>query len=251
MSYGAYGGRAYRNGVMVPDRSDVAFIASRPVQPRWWHQHQGTHELEPFALRLVGYPGYYPEACVEECAPGTFYDQAHVVVGDEGQGLVVGLYKGVVSPVVDLRTGEEIPETAIPNLSAVDAEIVLATPYGEVTAVLGAATLPSGHRVDLASWHDAALANYFSAVMLTQPDGTVWLGWCGFEVGAGHDGLTGDDGHDGSAEGTPLGEHRAASERVHRIAAWLFELDAAWLFSTVHCAHSEDLAHTHGNYGRH
>lgn len=94
MSYSAYGGFAYRNGVRVPERADVA-LRSAPESGE--------------DLILGSTPGSYPGYEYPNC------DHCHVVLGDGP--VYVALIKGSLCVEIDAQTGAKrlVPSERVPD----------------------------------------------------------------------------------------------------------------------------------------
>lgn len=144
MSYSAYGGYAYRNGLLVKERSDAVFLTPKIAStPGIW-------------------PGYtYPDR-----------ETFHVLLGDGP--LYVGLVKGSWFIVLDRGVAIE--------------EFSGKFPTGSMQRL----DLPDGAFLNTRAWEDPQPNDdtdpeFGILARLQHADGTVWLGFCGSQVGAGYD----------------------------------------------------------------
>lgn len=176
MSYSEYGGNGYRNGVHIVNASDAII----------------TPELEN-----LGEPGYnaaygnaartmgrdeFDAACAQAV-------KGHVVLGDGP--ILVALHKsntitihiqenGAFREVEPVDIADDLPEDAISEYNS--GLRTIDTQYVKDKALLVRMTL-EGHSI---IWSINARPN-FQQVQVTQPNGTVWSGFSGYEIGAGHD----------------------------------------------------------------
>lgn len=149
MSYSAYGGYVYRNGIFQPDRSDVFFrdgvMVSTPGRwPGWTHPELFT-------------PGNRPTAY-------------HVVLGD---GPYVALFKGgIVDPLQ--ADGTEFADSPCPVFDHEGQ----AVPGGHLELTAWEEGLdPDDPNAD----------GEFGVMARYVQNGVVWTAFCGWNVGAGYD----------------------------------------------------------------
>jgi hypothetical protein len=162
MAYSDYGGYGFLNGVRVEDRSDVTFGKG------------GT---------LLSTPGAWPGWVHEEGRNGGSY---HVVLGDAD--VLVCLYKQ--STVTLLHNGKYM-ELARAMVMVDRADWIHEDGDVNVDALI------SAERVAVFKIHEYLLEvlweitdNHYVYAKLTQPDGKVWTGFSGYQVGAGFEGQT-------------------------------------------------------------
>lgn len=177
MSYSQYGGLGYRNGELVEAASDAVI----------------TTEMDNLGRAGV-WPGFTDAA--SRMGMEVFHDlrsrsvSGHVVMGDGP--VLVSLHKQTAMEIHVLADGkfDEIDLVAI----AVDLPDGLISDWGDGTLHLDSDALIrhgepvrfeiDGHVVEYAVRQDPQLVQH---VRLTQSDGTVWTGFSGSEIGAGHD----------------------------------------------------------------
>lgn len=154
MAYSDYGGFAYKNGIKVLDRSDVAFNA-------------GDLKSSPGS-----WPGwYFPEDQIGQ--------SCHVILGDGP--IYVGLYKqthifvwnkGIEVALIDFFANEDV---RIDEYGGIDIDSYR---DAETPAIFEI----NGHKIEI-YWLETD--NYYQFIRLTQPDGVEWTGFSGYGVGAG------------------------------------------------------------------
>lgn len=173
MSYSQYGGVAFRGGIRVPNASDAV--------------------LTPELVNL-GTPGVYPGFvdAIDALGKAAFEGErarsisAHVVLGDGP--LIIALHKQVTMAVhllvgdafseVDLcQFGVDLPEGTVADD---DGHLSLDT-YQVERKGLTLRFEVAGNAIEY------RIIRSVQHVRLTQPDGTVWSGFSGSEIGAGHD----------------------------------------------------------------
>lgn len=160
MSYSDYGGYAYKNGERVEDRSDAV--------------------LSPAGVKST--PGQWPGWILEE---GRYGRNFHALLGDGP--IFVGLYKQ--SDVSLHRLGEEIniaslikdqyPTEAIKTYDK-EKYYVNYEYFIDIDSICRIEI--EGHLIEIYWTYED---NFYLYVRLIQPDGTVWLGFSGYGVGAG------------------------------------------------------------------
>lgn len=184
MSYSEYGGIAYRNGAQVDDRSDAMIMPD---------------------MTNIGQPGCIPdhrtasmsadefEAVQESCVRG------HVVLGDGP--VLVSLSKRSWFEICVLRDGafhaltdQELAAAAVdlPEdlLETDDGDIVVPHALdrfrlGDMDGHEGVVRFQvDGHLVE---YRMLRVQGYAQHARIIQPDGTVWSGFCGWEIGYGFD----------------------------------------------------------------
>lgn len=170
MGYSGYGGYGYRDGVRIENASD-ALITPDSV----------NH----------GVPGGLPPADLMRAANGETGAaiNGHVVIGDGP--VFVSLYKHTLGIylLADSAFHEQNPETIgveLPDGVVLD--------FGDGTAMLCQDRLVEttetlrfeieGHVIE---YRLVAHPRWVQHARITQPDGTVWTGFCGLEIGAGHE----------------------------------------------------------------
>lgn len=177
MSYSEYGGCGYRNGDKVDAASDAV------VTPDMANAGSPGH-----------WPGFGPVA--DRMGMEAFYAlkaksvDGHVVIGDgpvlialhkQSTMTVHVLEKGVFTEIDLVAIGDDLPDG-------------LVSEYGDGSLNLDTDALqdhgaPIRFRIDghLIEYQLASGGRPVQHVRLTQPDGTVWTGFSGYEIGAGHD----------------------------------------------------------------
>lgn len=159
MAYGDYGGFAYRQGELVPERSDVYLLDAANAAPF----------------------GMWSREAVKQAASAP---EHHVLLGDGP--IYLSLYKQ--NTVTLYRLGEEVPILSLVGLewrasySTVEEEYI-DTDYGEEKGVPLEFDI-DGHHVTI--WF-VYTNNYFTFAQVEQPDGVIWNGFSGYGVGAGFD----------------------------------------------------------------
>lgn len=174
MAYSDYGGYGHRNGVLVIERSDCV------VTPEG-----GT----------LGTPGVYPGYA----GVPVQWPSGHVILGDGPVYAVLYktslyLYLGQQMLethlyLVDPRPGSTESWTYTDSDGETKTETCLNTQWyrdSESVAVFRV----EGHEIEAVFTTED---NDYVYVKLTQPDGTLWHGWSGYGVGAGHEDYYVDD----------------------------------------------------------
>jgi len=155
MAYSDYGGYAYRNGILIKERSD-AVLTTEGIQST---------------------PGMWPGFVIPEGRTGGSF---HVLLGD-GK-VLVGLYKQ--SHVAIYKDGEEIKLVDLLPVEGIKT-------YGEDSYVDSEYYKESGlpcivtvddYQIEI-YWEETD--NHYQYVRLTQPDGNIWTGFSGYGVGMG------------------------------------------------------------------
>lgn len=177
MGYSEYGGHGYRNGERIDAASDAV------VTPD---------------MSNAGTPGHWPGfgSVADAMGMKDFYDlkarsvDGHVVIGDGP--VLVALHKRRTMTVHVLENGAftEVDLVAIGK----DLPDETVSMYGDGSLHLDDDALLrldapvrfeiDGHLIEYRLVDDPQLMQH---VRLTQPDGTVWTGFSGSEIGAGHD----------------------------------------------------------------
>jgi hypothetical protein len=168
MAYSDYGGKAYRNGVWIEDRSDCVILPTEELfsTPGMW---------PGFATLTVG-------TTWKQAADLTNLPTGHAILGDGPIYLV--LYK---QSTVKLYRGFE----EIDIVSLIDKETAhLCTFEGEVFIFTDMYALREepiivsldGHEITIWWTHED---NFYVYAQVKQPDGTCWQGWSGYRVGVG------------------------------------------------------------------
>lgn len=182
MGYSDYGGRGYRGGMHVPDASDAAVTTD---------------------LVNVGSEGGLRPA---EAADKTKCVSGHVVLGDGP--LLIALHKqrtitihlleyGAFREIEPIDVARGLPEAHVAEwdgVRSIDVE-AMQTGGGPVRLEIGDAVV---------EWRIEDRNNIVQHVRLTQADGTVWTGFSGYAIGAGHD----DEDEDGAATSIVERRHR-------------------------------------------
>lgn len=166
MGYSQYGGMGYRNGAHVPAASDALITAD---------------------LVNHGTPGGFPAKDVDE-KDGRAVG-GHVVIGDGP--VLVSLYKHTL--LVHLVVGDRFQELDLATIGVdLPEEVVIV--FDDGTSILSQDRLVEGTdtlRFEVAGhvieYRMIAHYRWVQHARITQPDGTVWTGFCGSEIGAGHD----------------------------------------------------------------
>lgn len=166
MAYSDYGGHVERSGIRVRERSDAA----------------------PTPDGLVSTPGSYPGWSFPVVVRTPSY---HALLGDGP--VFVGLLKQTtfvvmrgpeeIDPNTILTGREDLPEGVLHDDGWIDSDPLLEKGRPLRMEV-------DGHRIEIFWTRED---NFYVYARLTQPDGTVWTGWSGYGVGAGHEDV---DHHD-------------------------------------------------------
>jgi hypothetical protein len=177
MGYSEYGGHGYRNGERIGASSDAV------VTPD---------------MSNAGTPGHWPGfgAVAEAMGMQDFYTlkersvDGHVVIGDGP--VLVALHKRTTMTVHVLENGAFTDVDLVAIGKDLPDEVV--SMYGDGTWHLDDDALLrldesvrfeiDGHLIEYRLDDDPQLMQH---VRLTQPDGTVWTGFSGSEIGTGHD----------------------------------------------------------------
>lgn len=170
MSYGGHGGLGYRNGELVENASDAL--------------------ITPDCVNH-GVPGGFPPADLSVIANGDTGGaiNGHVILGDGP--VMVTLYKHTLAIylLADGRFHEQ-------NLMTIGVDLPdgVVIDFDDGTCMLSADRLVEdtdtlrfeieGHAIE---YRMIAHPRWVQHARITQPDGTVWTGFCGNEIGAGHD----------------------------------------------------------------
>lgn len=170
MGYSGYGGYGYRDGVRIETASD-ALITPDSV----------NH----------GVPGGFPPSELMVAANGETGAaiNGHVVIGDGP--VFVSLYKHMLS-VYLLADGVFHDQ----NLETIGVDLLdeVVIDFGDGTCSLDQDRMVErtdmlrfeieGHVIE---YRMVAHPRWVQHARITQPDGTVWTGFCGLEIGAGHE----------------------------------------------------------------
>lgn len=172
MAYSDYGGKAYRNGVWVEDRSDCVILPSEEMfsSPGMW---------PGFAMLTAG-------ATWKQVADLTNLPTGHAILGDGPIYLV--LYKQ--STVKLYRGFEEVDiisllDTQKAHLFSYDHDFYTYIYIDTDTYAIKQEPLIftiDGHEITI--WWTCE-DNFYVYAQLRQPDGTCWQGWSGYRVGVG------------------------------------------------------------------
>lgn len=168
MAYSDYGGKAYRDGVWIEDRSDCVILPSEEIlsSPGMW---------PGFAVLTAG-------ATWKQVADLTNLPTGHALLGDGPIYLV--LYK---QSTVKLYRGFE--ELDIVSLANVPEERSL-TFEGNIWIDTDMYSSREEPLVFVVDEHEITIwwtyeDNYYVYAQVKQPDGTCWQGWSGYRVGVG------------------------------------------------------------------
>lgn len=173
MSYSDYGGRAYRNGKHIEERSDATISPDGDI---------------------FGSPGMWPgiaayiEGGEDEYKRRREWPSGHVILGDGP--IYVVLYKQ--SGITIHRGPEILDKLELLKDMPSDAVVVWTDKKGEKNRWLNTEYFKvtedccifevDGWRIEVFFLFED---NHYQYVKLTQPDGNVWHGWSGYGVGAG------------------------------------------------------------------
>jgi len=170
MGYSGYGGYGYRDGVRIETASD-ALITPDSV----------NH----------GVPGGFPPSELMVAANGETGAaiNGHVVIGDGP--VFVSLYKHMLS--VYLLADGVFHDQNLETIG-VDLPDEVVIDFGDGTCSLDQDRMVErtdmlrfeieGHVIE---YRMVAHPRWVQHARITQPDGTVWTGFCGLEIGAGHE----------------------------------------------------------------
>lgn len=170
MSYGGHGGLGYRNGELVENASDAL--------------------LTPDCVNH-GDPGGFPPSELMVLANGETGAaiNGHVIIGDGP--VFVSLYKhtlciylladGRFHELNLMTIGVDLPDGVVVDLG--DGTCALS----QDLLVQDTDTLRFEVEDHVIEYRMIAHPRWVQHARITQPDGTVWTGFCGYEIGAGHD----------------------------------------------------------------
>jgi len=170
MAYSGYGGRAYRNGVFVATASDVLLTPDMDG-----HRTQG------------GLPSAALATAVDDDPTTAVY--GHVVIGDGP--VFVTMLKNMLNVHlladgafhdIDLRLiGKDLADGVMLDLN-------------DGTCMIEAKALADSDRTlrfeidgHVVEYRVIAHPRLVHHARITHPDGTAWTGFCGMEIGIGHD----------------------------------------------------------------
>lgn len=169
MAYSDYGGKAYRNGVWIEDRSDCVILPSEEMfsSPGMW---------PGFAMLTAG-------ATWKQVADWTNLPTGHAILGDGPIYLVlykqssIRLFRGfeelAIAPLLD-------PETE--HLYPFEDELYIDDDKYRNEKPL----VFSVDGCEIAVWWTYE-DNFYVYAQVKQPDGTCWQGWSGYRIGVGFD----------------------------------------------------------------